>query len=395
MLLTTSPPLALRHLCECHAANSNVRVLFHHLSEPIDEAYVCVTRIKNAGDMLTQSFPELIEDSLCYGSGDVDAHAYLTGEFGEATSGKRAMVGASCRRGGSIVMRADEDVVIDQYERLADGRITGVISDGTRIWFAPTAEEAGSVLSRDGRSYVLGAPSSVTVADANEPSVRRREWARQVRDASSAQAAVAGVLLCFAMGFGLGSHTLGAVAPPPPPSPPSTTTTAAMTVAPAFERASLTTGEQLARQQLRLEADRRDLRELEVTLRRDGVVVDEDMYAERVEAFRATLRAERPTTARDAQDMEARRAEEDRVLAFKASLDAELRATASRIEKLQLKIRQDEEGLREITRIVAERGVNARAVQLGVFPSGDERTAGNIRPGGARARAYADFSFIP
>ena len=40
-------------------------------------------------------------------------------------------------------------------------------------------------------------------------------------------------------------------------------------VAPDFARASLTTGEQLARQQLRLEADRLDLRKLEEATRRE------------------------------------------------------------------------------------------------------------------------------
>ena len=64
---------------------------------------------------------------------------------------------------------------------------------------------------------------------------------------------------------------------------------------------------------------------------------------------------------------------------------------AVRREKLRLKIRQDEEGLREITRVVAERGASARAVQIGVFPRGDERVAGDARPGVARA----EFSFIP
>ena len=40
-------------------------------------------------------------------------------------------------------------------------------------------------------------------------------------------------------------------------------------MAPDFARASLTTGEQLARQQLRLEADRLDLRKLEEATRRE------------------------------------------------------------------------------------------------------------------------------
>ena len=104
--------------------------------------------------------------------------------------------------------------------------------------------------------------------------------------------------------------------------------------APAFERASLTTGEQLARQQLRLEADRLDLR------------------------------------------------------------DAELRGDTSRVERLQLRLRQDEEGLREITRVVGERGASARAVQLGVFPKSDDgRTA--TPAGDSKLGRNTEFSFIP
>ena len=78
------------------------------------------------------------------------------------------------------------------------------------------------------------------------------------------------------------------------------------------------------------------------------------------------------------------------MLALKTSLDADLRAATSRIEKLELRIRRDEEGLREITRVVTERGASARAVQLGVFPMGNERATGD-----ARQAQAAEFSFIP
>ena len=47
---------------------------------------------------------------------------------------------------------------------------------------------------------------------------------------------------------------------------------------------------------------------------------------------------------------------------------------------MELKLRQDEEGLVELTRVEAERGAGARAVQLGVFPTSavDAITAGTI-----------------
>ena len=67
---------------------------------------------------------------------------------------------------------------------------------------------------------------------------------------------------------------------------------------------------------------------------------------------------------------------------------------AVRREKLRLKIRQDEEGLREITRRVTERGASARAVQLGVFPKSDDgRTA--TPAGDSKLGRNTEFSFIP
>ena len=48
---------------------------------------------------------------------------------------------------------------------------------------------------------------------------------------------------------------------------------------------------------------------------------------------------------------------------------------------MQLQVLQDEEGLREISRVVAERGPAAQAVQLGVFASDGQR--------------FPEFSFIP
>jgi hypothetical protein len=196
---------------------------------------------------------------------------------------------------------------------------------------------------------------------------------------------------------------------------------------------------QLARQQLRLAADRQELRELEQAIRTAGGVGGADtlrdtlpaerLQAERMQAGRVqagrdddTLRAERPTTARGAKedvdarrdedepvltssqakssqvgDAEARPVEDDSLLAARpqTSRDAALDATASRLERhrevLRLRMRQDEAGLREITRVVAERGPSAAAVQLGVFPSGGDRMAADARP----ARAPAVFSFIP
>ena len=61
---------------------------------------------------------------------------------------------------------------------------------------------------------------------------------------------------------------------------------------------------------------------------------------------------------------------------------------------------QDEEGLRQIARVVADRGARARAVQIGIFPKGDERMAADARPAllplrPGQAVAGTAFSFIP
>ena len=75
----------------------------------------------------------------------------------------------------------------------------------------------------------------------------------------------------------------------------------------------------------------------------------------------------------------------EEVLAFKTRLDAEGSTVQARrraaIRKMQLQVLQDEEGLREISRVVAERGPAAQAVQLGVFASDGQR--------------FPEFSFIP
>jgi hypothetical protein len=197
--------------------------------------------------MLLHAVPSMLSSRFLVGTpsaamallGGCDRSSSVLFEFSDGTE-TVTLSSRRGRRGGSVFMQARD--VIDQYERLADGRITGVRSDGKRIWLAPVAEEAGSVVSRGGYSYALGAPRSAAAADANEPASRRREWARRVRDASSARAALAGVLLCLATGLGLGSQTLEAGAPPS--APPPTAAAASVAAAPAFERPSLTTGEQ-------------------------------------------------------------------------------------------------------------------------------------------------------
>ena len=243
--------------------------------------------------------------------------------------------------------------VLDDWERMDDGRFVGTLEDQV-VWLTPALEGCLASDPRPGPGYVqavggrileLGRPRFPTstalgaLPAALEAALSVAPSPPPANDRLSDLATQIGATL-LVVAAGLGFFFGANVGPDLPMARPPQARSSGVAVAPAFERASLTTGEQLARQQLRLEADRLDLRKLEEATQRDGRVVDGD---------------------------------------------------ALRREKLQLKIRQDEEGLREITRIVAERGASARAAQLAVFPRGDERVAGDARPGQART----EFSFIP
>ena len=69
-------------------------------------------------------------------------------------------------------------------------------------------------------------------------------------------------------------------------------------------------------------------------------------------------------------------------------MQAEKAAVQRRIASLELRLRQDQEGVAELTRVERERGGSATAVQLGVFPSSgvDAVTARTIPSGMPRSR---------
>ena len=101
-------------------------------------------------------------------------------------------------------------------------------------------------------------------------------WSPPANDRLSDMATQIGATLLVAaagLGFFFGAN-IGPDLPLARPLPGRSSGVATVAAAPAFERASLMTGEQLARQQLRLEADRLDLRKLDEALQRDGLVVD-------------------------------------------------------------------------------------------------------------------------
>ena len=68
---------------------------------------------------------------------------------------------------------------------------------------------------------------------------------------------------------------------------------------------------------------------------------------------------------------------------FESRMRAEREMVARKLTSMELRLRQDEEGLVELTRVEAERGADATAVQLGVFPTSavDPITARTIPSG--------------
>ena len=93
-------------------------------------------------------------------------------------------------------------------------------------------------------------------------------------------------------------------------------------------------------------------------MRKDGLVVDGETYAQKVNAYRASLRADVETTLTYADRMYAAQVEE-KVLAYKTSLDAELRDTAEPDRRVSVEDTAGRGGPREIRRIVAERGTSS------------------------------------
>ena len=173
--------------------------------------------------------------------------------------------------------------------------------------------------------------------------------------------------LCFELGAS-GVLSAGRPAPPPPPPPP-------MRSYPAAERVSLTVSEQKARQALRVAADQKALDELrsEAKTYEPGGVKS---YEKRLAVLQKRLETDQVLGATD--QVLAR--DRDAVENFGERSQRERESVARKIASMELKLRQDEEGLVELTRVEAERGAGARAVQLGVFPTSavDAITAGTI-----------------
>jgi hypothetical protein len=87
-------------------------------------------------------------------------------------------------------------------------------------------------------------------------------------------------------------------------------------------------------------------------------------------AWRGVVLTVRGVARGVAREQEGRIAREQAALDdFDARVQRERESVARRLSSMELKLRQDEEGLVELTRVEVERGPGATAVQLGVFPA--------------------------
>ena len=170
--------------------------------------------------------------------------------------------------------------VLDDWERMDDGRVVGTL-EGQAVWLTPALEGClasdprpgpGYVQAVGGRILALGRPR----LPASTAALSVAPWSPPANDRLSDMATQIGATLLVTaagLGFFFGAN-IGPDLPLARPLPGRSSGVATVAAAPAFERASLMTGEQLARQQLRLEADRLDLRKLDEALQRDGLLVD-------------------------------------------------------------------------------------------------------------------------
>jgi len=173
---------------------------------------------------------------------------------------------------------------------------------------------------------------------------------------------VCNIVLVGGLWFELGASGLlsEAEVSAPTPSPPP------MRAYPAAERVSLTVSEQRARQVLRVVADQKSLDEL----RREAKSYElggEKSYEKRLAVLQKRLEADQEKRQELLDSRIAR--DKDAVENFGARMQRERESVARKISNMELKLRQDEEGLVELTRVEAERGAGATAVQLGIFPT--------------------------
>ena len=181
-----------------------------------------------------------------------------------------------------------EPQVLDSWSRLPDGRFTGTV-DGRSVWLTVEAEArlasdprstAGYVETLAGRIYELGRPDPTTVAT---PAAAAALPEAPASGTAASQPGTTPALLSFALagsvGFILGSQLFvvewedtpqaGAALPAAQQQQQQQQlpTPAAVPATPRAEKVSLTLAEQLARQQIRVDADQMRLDAMRSDLR--------------------------------------------------------------------------------------------------------------------------------
>jgi hypothetical protein len=274
-----------------------------------------------------------------------------------------------------------EPAILENWSRQPDGRISGTLR-GRAVWLnvdlearleadpRPTAsyvETVGGIVYELGRRLPSDDPTSdaggagAGAGDADADALRR--WG-VLQGAAAAPAAGTGTVLLSLLAAGVvgffggaefGSYEyieLQPAQPPPAPLPtravqPAQQLPAARTY-PAAERVSLTVSEQAARQQIRLDSDQLRLDNMRAQAQR---MEDPTFYDGRLEQLKQRVQAD-----------------QDRLGNFDERVKVDKQRVGSRIAEQELRVRIDRENLAELQRVAAERGSDAAAVQVGVFP---------------------------
>jgi len=273
-----------------------------------------------------------------------------------------------------------EPAVLEDWSRQPDGRISGTLR-GRAVWLnvdlearleadpRPTAsyvETVGGIVYELGRRVPSDDPTpgaggaGAGAGDADADALRR--WG-VLQEAVAAPAAGTGTVLLSLLAAGVvgffggaefGSYEyieLQPAQPPPAPLPARAAPPAQLPAArayPAAERVSLTVSEQAARQQIRLDSDQLRLDNMRAQAQR---MDDPAFYENRLDALKQRAQAD-----------------QDRVGNFDERVKVDKQRVGSRIAEQELRVRIDRENLAELQRVASERGSDAAAVQVGVFP---------------------------
>lgn len=288
-----------------------------------------------------------------------------------------------------------EPEVLEAWSRQSDGRITGSIG-GRTVWLQVEQEArlasdprpgAGYIETLAGRVFELGRPVDSNAVGAKvEVSADKSTddlvgQAQPALQSSNAMPMVFTAAVAASLSFLLGSATFPTQSGPAvavPATSQSTVKQAAKSSAPApapalalqattprAEKVMLKLSEQKERQQIRVDAD-----ELRLNNLRDRLRTLDDSYDTKLNNLKDRLKndIERDQKAIDNYDSKFQDA--------KTSL-------TKLIADQELRVRMSKENLVELSRVEAERGGDANAVQITLFPPSTEVAQSNQFSGGA------------